>query len=583
MTTLNILIAIAIIPLSISVLVPILQKTINLPPNLLFPLSTVLSLGIYSLIFSLVAFYGMNSAKAWLILALLWTTTIYFGQKPEKSSIFIYWSNLKSQSNNIIYVIAIVIIFLIITAQATYYPFTGDDEISRYAYFAKLLFENGYLLETIRGYPLMLPAIYASNFYMSGHIIEQVVKIYPVVIALMTVCATYGLALYWFNKKTAYISALILAATPLFIHWAPIGYVDIASGLCLTICAFSVAIWNKTPNLKWSLIIGMIVGICLWTKQSGFVAFIPLAIILSHKLISAYKLKQNRFLYQLITQSIIIICCSIIFGGWWYFRNIYYDGLELAIPNAGLYHIMQSNNDISHLIPFIGNYKHFGFVTSPIYILGLIWTIYKNKLHPNQTILIWCLPLTLLWWWQFSFDSRFLLNVLPFYAIMAGSTLNQITSKLQNLHNTLSYQIATRLLIIIIVIVGLIQARLGGIIQWVINPNASYAEKLYRSKGDLYPTVEYLLEHTNETDRIYSTDGRIRYYIKQPITIGYPSLSELLEYDIFVVGSRAQPVYDFISSNNSNTLTDLRNKAESQIIYTGPNRKISVYKINKDQ
>jgi len=41
------------------------------------------------------------------------------------------------------------LIFLVVLGHASYYPFTGDDEISRYAYLARLLLEKGKMAATM--------------------------------------------------------------------------------------------------------------------------------------------------------------------------------------------------------------------------------------------------------------------------------------------------------------------------------------------------------------------------------------------------------------------------------------------------
>ena len=128
--------------------------------------------------------------------------------------------------------------------------------------------------------------------------------------------------------------------------------------------------------------------------------------------------------------------------------------------------------------------------------------------------------------------------------------------------------------------IGVFQSRLGGIIQWATNPKASYAERVYRAKGDLYHTVQYLLDNNNSEKLIYSTDGRLRYYlVDYDISVGYPNLHELQDYDLFVVGSRAQLVYDTTSQKESNPYMSLNDSETFKMIYTGPHHKMVIYEV----
>ena len=584
-TMTNWIVALVAVPLSIGYIVPLLHRSRLHPPTILFwPLSVVLGLGIFTSIFTVVSFYDMTNTRVWIIFASLWTISAIIGQWSQQRFFHLrWWKNISGKYQELMVGAGIAIVFVVIIAQATYYPFTGDDEISRYAYFARLLFEQGELTHTIRGYPPMLPTLYASNFFASSSIIEQVAKLYPVIFSAMTVWVTYGLARYWFSKKAAYAAALILSSTPLFVHWSPVGYVDIATGLCFGVCAFTIEIWRRKQQINWAIVTGMVFGVCLWTKQAGFAAIGPLLIICGQVVLKTYRSGQKQYSYYLLFQTVFIFVTALFMGGWWYIRNAYYDGWNLAIPSAGLYHVIHANNTPEHIVPFVGNFLEFGLATSPLYIAGLIWALCALRNHTLQRILLWCLPFTLLWWWRFSFDQRFLISVLPFYAVLAGGAFDVISSRISF---TISSKLSSVILgstILVIISIGLAQSRLGGIMQWATNPEASYSERISRAKGDLYPTVKYLLDNTSAKTLIYSTDGRIKYYmIDYPISVGYPKMDDLQNYDLFVVGSRAKSVYDTLFQKHSNPLEYLEDSTKFRILYTGPHKKIAVYKLLKD-
>ncbi|MEE3255305.1 MAG: hypothetical protein VX199_06360, partial [Chloroflexota bacterium] len=231
-TVINYVLALVAVPLSIVYIVPLIHKSRLDPPTALFwPLCVILGLGLFTIIFILVAFYGITSGLVWIILvSLLAISTIIGNWSQQLKYNSTWWENTRDDPIKLMVGSAIAFVFVVIIAQATYYPFTGDDEISRYAYYARLIYERGELTPAIRGYPPLLPAIYASNFFAAGQIVEQVAKLYPVIISAMTILVTYGLARYWFGQIAGYTAAFILSSTPLFIHWSPVGYVDIATG-----------------------------------------------------------------------------------------------------------------------------------------------------------------------------------------------------------------------------------------------------------------------------------------------------------------------------------------------------------------
>ena len=578
----NYMLALVAVPLSIVYIVPLIHKSRLDPPTALFwPLCVILGLGLFTIIFILVAFHSITSGLVWIILVSLLAISTIIGNWPQHLKYnSTWWKNTREDPIKLMVGSAIAFVFVVIIAQATYYPFTGDDEISRYAYYARLMYERGELTSAIRGYPPLLPAIYASNFFAAGQIVEQVAKLYPVIISAMTILVTYGLARYWFGKRAGYTAALILSSTPLFIHWSPVGYVDIATGLCFATCAFTVEIWRRTQQTNWAIVTGMVAGIGIWTKQAGFAIIGPLAIICIQMLVKNHNSGSKRYSRFLPNHVIVIFFTAILVGGWWYIRNAYYDGWASAVPSAGLYHIMNATNAPEQIVPFIGRFSEFGLATSPIYIAGLIWAFCTFKNQTIQRILLWCVPYTLLWWWRFSFDPRFLLSILPFYAILAGGAFDAILSRIRfKLYPKLSSLILLNS-IIVITAIGLYQSRLGGIIQWVTNPQASYTERVYRAKGDLYHTVQYLLDNSNSETLIYSTDGRLRYYlVNYDISVGYPNIHDLQDHDLFVVGSRAQLVYDSTSQKDSNPYIYLNDSKKFKLLCTGRHHKMAIYKI----
>ena len=187
---------------------------------------------------------------------------------------------------------------------------------------------------------------------------------------------------------------------------------------------------------------------------------------------------------------------------------------------------------------------------------------------------MWCVPYTILWWWRFSYDARFLLTVLPLYAILSGKWIAGIENRWLRSH------MVRNTLVLALACTGVIQARLGGSIQWLTHPTATYEERLTRATGDLYPAVKYLQQQTDPTSRIYSMDGRILYYlIDRKIAVGYPlSTDVVIDYDYFLVGSWAESVYNSLGILN-NPMPDLDDTTIFQKVHTGSLGGLVIYKV----
>jgi hypothetical protein len=233
------------------------------------------------------------------------------------------------------------------------------------------------------------------------------------------------------------------------------------------------------------------------------------------------------------------------------------------------------------LIPFIGSYHDFGVAASALYTLGLGWALIRFKRLAAIWCLLWAVPYTLLWWQLYSYDARFLLTVLPFYAILVGGLMGEVTARVGGI--PLMRWGAIIAIIIVGVVVSLRDANLGGARQWLLAPTASYRDRLIRSKGDLYPAVEFIRDYVPTDAKIISMDGRFSYYfVDRQIDVNYPAtLGALAQYDYFVLGSWWGTTYKLygISDRELTNLVDDRRVLER--VFTGPSSSLIVYRVMK--
>ena len=575
------LLAVLPIPLAAGYFAPLIARSrLQPPPAVFWPLSTALGIGLFTIIVAVVAFAGLTTERLWLILIILWSASSLWGNRPRvRVSPAEWWGQLRQGKCGAWVGLAVSAILLVVLAHASYYPFTGDDEISRYAYIARLIVEKSRLTTEMRGYPLLLPVAYASSFFAASGIHEQAAKMYPVLIAAITVWATYALALRWFGKPAGAAAALTLASTPLFMRWAPVGYVDIASGLYFVLCAYALDIWRERFEPGWALLSGVLAGLALWTKQAGLAVLPIMGLLVLTQVIHRWTHAKRKEAWHALGHGVLVMTAAFAVGGWWYLRNAFYDGWAGAIPDAGLYHLLTAPRRPLQLIPFVGNFVDFGWLTAPLYIAGLGWAAIALRKPVVQRALLWCSPYTIIWWWRFSFDSRFLLAVLPFYAMLTGAAAMAGWRRMEKAAPSRRRQFICAAAVLSIAAAGVFQAQLGGLIQWATHPGASYAERLTRAKGDLYPTVRFLQMHIDPTTNIHSTDSRIRYYlIDRPITVDYPDMANLRTDDVFVVGAWSKSVYNKLDLQDS-PLPYLDDAQSFKQIFAGPDGKLTTYRV----
>ncbi|MBI5052505.1 MAG: glycosyltransferase family 39 protein [Chloroflexi bacterium] len=491
-------------------------------------------------------------------------------------------------------IVVCVIVFIIVLGHATYYPFIGDDEISRYAYYAKLMWWRGQVTSDIRGYPMLMPMAYAYIFSLTnyiyqttGQLSEQLARMIPVLFSLATVLATAALGRRWFGARGGITAALMLIITPLYLYWSADGYVDIPSALYFVLGAYSVDVWLTTRSVKWAVMAGAMTGLSLWAKQAGFAMLPALGLVFVWALTQHFRSFKN-FGSVIARDGIIVLLVAFLFGGWWYARNIFYDGLINFAPTPGYIYTQQANTSILYLIPFIGKYLDFGVAASALYTLGLGWALLRLKRLAVIWCVLWAAPYTLLWWQLYSYDARFLLTVLPFYAILVGGCFSEIgffqePRFLTRVGGTPLMKWGAIIAILLGVAVSLRDANLGGARQWLLAPTASYRDRLIRSKGDLYPAVEFIRDYVPANAKIVSMDGRFSYYfVDRYIDVNYPAtLESFAQYDYFVLGSWWLSTYDLYGASSKELDNLINDRRALERVYTGPSSSLLIYRVMK--
>lgn len=554
-----------------------------------WPLTVGLSLGLLTLWMLAVGFWQLN---VWVALA--WPAAFLIGYRPQsqmlrawpaalKAFLIQLLETLKQQGRALLYgepsawvVLVSLALLAAVLGQATYYPFVGDDEISRYAYYARLMFVQGQVTDEVRGYPMFMPMAYAFVFFVTGQVAEQLARLIPVVLSAMTVVATYALGQRWLGRRAGWAAALALMISPLYLRWSPDGYIDIPSALYFVLCAYAADVWLSKRQLRWAALAGIMAGLALWVKQAGFAALACLGLVFAWGLLQDALKGRRTETVQAVRDGVVALGLAILAGGLWYGRNVYFDGWSDAVPGPGIFYYQQARTNWEYLIPFYGYFAVFGEAASIMYLLGLLWSV--ARLKRAAWSLVWAIPYTLLWWQLFSYDARFLLTVLPFFALLFGGLVSE-----WRWPTPVWLRWSTVVVLLALTVGSAAQSGLGGLRRWWVAPTATYAERLYRAKGALYPTVEFLRDEVPTSARIVSMDGRLKYYlIDRSIAVSYPmTMTEVRQYDYFVVGSWWSSTYAGLGSPANDVTRALDDPHQLEPLYFAPGYGLVVYRVVK--
>jgi hypothetical protein len=253
----------------------------------------------------------------------------------------------------------------------------------------------------------------------------------------------------------------------------------------------------------------------------------------------------------------LFLAPAVLIGGVWYARNYLIGGPASVVIVAGEYHLITARPQLAEIIPPLAHPANFGWALMPVYVVGLTlgaWRIVRQMwgaLRGHDTPLadlvmaLFVVPYWLAWWMRFSFDARFLLVILPFYAAWAAWPLAWLEGKAAaaDQHN-LRRWVALPLLVGVLALGT--HERWGGVYYALTEPTISDAEKLIRLKNDLYPTVEWVRANLDPSrDRLLLMDGRLAYYLRDyDVRVRYPRRFEHLnDVDYLITTSSTTTVY----------------------------------------
>ena len=319
-----------------------------------------------------------------------------------------------------------IICFVIAAAQiinASYWPFFREDTLGIYAPFASTIYESQTLI-TLEGltdlynryesYPMMMPLIYAYTYMSSNQVQEFLAKTVSTLLALATIPAAYLLGKSAHSKEVGWLSAVLLALTPAFWRWASSGYVDLPMALFTTLSAyFALRLWKK-GEVNDAFLTGLHIGLATWVKNAGLVLY-PIILLWCILGFRFGKIKLLHFLFLVLT--------SIISGSIWYLWTFWQAGI--VIPNTAW--TDQAQHTVSSFFVFIFQWKNYSIV-GWLVIFGIaigIKELFNSGLKKpeNFILLVWFVPFWLVWWWFVSYDSRFILLILPLACVLGASSI----------------------------------------------------------------------------------------------------------------------------------------------------------------
>jgi len=297
---------------------------------------------------------------------------------------------------------------------AALWPFYRADALGIYVQNAVELYQTGALVPinadryVYELYPQLMSFSFAAVYDASGWANPYPAHVVNTLLGLAALPTTFALARAVFpaQREAAFVATLLLALTPDFGRWVHAGYVDLPMAACYaTAAAFAVAGAREGRRIDW-MVAGLCVGLAAWTKNAGLLGvglfFIYAAFHLMYK--------QRRLNDLLLTCTVVVIVAAP-----WYARNLVL--ANLLIPDTvWADDARQTVHEVFVLVSRPQNYGLPGWVM----LIGIGWAVARKR---ARVLLYWSVPYFAMWFFFASYDPRFILLMLPFWAVAGAGML----------------------------------------------------------------------------------------------------------------------------------------------------------------
>jgi hypothetical protein len=310
---------------------------------------------------------------------------------------------------------------------AAYWPFSDWDALAIYAPLAKRIFEHGALpTDSIyAGYPMLLPLAYAYTHWIAGAASEQWARLVPAATAIGGIAGAAALAGRAAGSRAGTLAAGLVALTPLYGRWATSGYTDVTVGFFFILCALYAWRWRRSAVWSDAVLAGVFGGLAMWTKNDALTLLVslPLLVLLAPAGLAGGPhsgRQKGRWVAALLVMVPIVLIAAP-----WYVRNIVQTGS--AVPPT--IWLDQAQPSVASALVLVRPDAGFG-APGWLFLVGLVYGIYRifGDIRNSDSFfapMVVVVPYFGAWWLLASYDSRFMVTLVPILAVLASLALEK--------------------------------------------------------------------------------------------------------------------------------------------------------------
>ncbi len=277
-------------------------------------------------------------------------------------------------------------------------------------------------------HPPLYMMILATSFAIFGFG-EDAGYVVSILFALATLVVTFLFAKRVTNTKIAFAAIAILAVNPWFVQFARDLRFEMATTFFFLLSLYTYWRFLEASNKKYLIASGVSIGLGLLTKSFIFLLFPAYLLFV---ILLAYKKKYN-FIKGFLQLMVMTVVAFLVYSPWIIYTSLNHGPSQLTAQ------IEEFTGKLSWAPDYVPPPLYFyifqlpDIITYPVLMLSLIGIVYffKHKSRSLLLILSWIFVYFIfvsIMGWK---EGRFLVYLIPGFAILAASGLNWILQKIK--------------------------------------------------------------------------------------------------------------------------------------------------------
>jgi 4-amino-4-deoxy-L-arabinose transferase-like glycosyltransferase len=416
---------------------------------------------------------------------------------------------------------------------------------------------------------MLLPLSYVYSYMVAGEVDEYLARIVVAALGAGTLAATYALGRALYDTRTGLAAALLLALMPTFTRWASSGYTDIPAAFFVTLAVLFAWWVYKHGGAREGFLLGVMAGLAAWTKNSALALSVSLALWLFFSLFSLKLSLRSLRSLRLIAIAAFGLAIT---AGPWYARNLIVFGRVL--PDTVW--TERAEHTAENFVPFVLHFDEFflpGIIITAGIALVIVEALRRTSDGRDQAVLLLVavIPFAAAWWWAASYETRFLLAVLPLFAVMGGRLIAQGARIIERVRPVLPIPLQLGL-VIVLVALAIPAARKAVIFKYDLlrDPLMGDTRRHQVAVGPIYDAARDL-NALPAQGRILSDNYFLPFYVNdagrvEVVVGGVPRREMLAQYDYLVYsGSRRPP--RFVEAGDVELLIERQEYRVYRVLY----------------